>query len=408
MVLCVSVYASEYKSHIAAMNLHGISRHKDLVRLETEQGTFKVKNHNLSKQLRQLDDDHIHKLLDSKSYYLSLMRDSDDEYIADIKGRLPGGGPITATAAYWTIKLGFYSLIAAGIWSVIKEGRISQEQSEQIQEALNQAAAQAREEMEQMGHYPPGYALPNREGNSFEAPNFSGGYSFDLPGTPFNAHSISGLPFNEFIEEVRRIDPNLANFMEGAGRTGFNLALSSTLPGGPATPFLASAAAGGLDQMLDNNPQMRTFAENAALTSLSNSNRINPASNFINRDIPLSQPNPTSSSSSGYARPPNSSVSTPNAPTQAPSAWRAAATLGGSGLVGSGIIGDRATNLLSNTVNPDNAGRCVRFFRWAGGGIKDVCMKAAEKVAGPIIGVNSGVEAFALLIYELLLPLPGP
>lgn len=80
---------------------------------------FVVPNYMVSKTIRESDTDALNVLLSNGSAYLSLNPYPDGKCALDIKGRVKGGGPLTAAVLYWATKVTCYGTAAAAVSGVV-------------------------------------------------------------------------------------------------------------------------------------------------------------------------------------------------------------------------------------------------------------------------------------------------
>ncbi|MCX7342525.1 MAG: hypothetical protein NT128_00015, partial [Proteobacteria bacterium] len=81
-----------------------------------DKGEFLVQRYNLSKELREIDNEKLKKFISSG--YLSLKK-VGDEYAITHNFRLLGGGPVSGAVAYWLTKTLCYGTAVAAVTTVV-------------------------------------------------------------------------------------------------------------------------------------------------------------------------------------------------------------------------------------------------------------------------------------------------
>lgn len=90
-------------------------------KVQSSTGTHEVKPWHMNKELRNIPQDQILKLLALGSSYLHVnnMEGNNEEYSLKLYHRLKGGGPITGAILYWGTKAICYGTAAAGAGAAV-------------------------------------------------------------------------------------------------------------------------------------------------------------------------------------------------------------------------------------------------------------------------------------------------
>lgn len=383
ITLCVSLYASEYKSRIVATQLRNITRDNDSFNIETERGRFKIPQHNVSSSVRDKDNSLILKLLENESHYLSLDRDSNNEYQMRLEQRMRGGGPMMGLAAYYSVKAGCYSVVAYGLWKAMRATGVDQAMMDEARRLMGELGQRAAEEAASVagaaGTTGAGIYANIPSGPS-DTPNY--GYSQQWQeaheNTPFGTFSPESISLADrsllaiMLEDIRETNPRLANFIEGGLQSGFNTGVGSMGFGGMgAAPVVFSMGQAGLENVMANDSHLGNMAEGVgrAFIPLANS-----ASNI------------------------GSSVASSSSSTASQAAK-------------AGLAVGAATGVAQTAVSEgmQQGGSRIGQALWKyKEGIKSVFQSIGGAMSAPFVTGNASIEGLALAAQAFFTAMPGP
>lgn len=107
LVILMSCFAAINAGELA------IQKFPSHYKISSKEFNADIPNYMVSKQVRSMDPTKFAAVLNSGNAYLDINECSDGLYSMDIKGRVRGGGPVTAGFLYWVTKCGLYGTAAA-------------------------------------------------------------------------------------------------------------------------------------------------------------------------------------------------------------------------------------------------------------------------------------------------------
>jgi hypothetical protein len=95
-----------------------IKRYTDCINISGEKGDLFIPNHQVSKDIRSLNDEQLKSLLDSGSHYLNVSKCSDGSHTLSLQGRIKGSGPVGAKIGFWVGRFAVHMVIQGTVVAI--------------------------------------------------------------------------------------------------------------------------------------------------------------------------------------------------------------------------------------------------------------------------------------------------